>query len=84
MGADEFVEWQIEYARNPWGPERADLRMGILDAMVANIGKSKGERLATAEDFLLMERPRPKQDWRTMKAILADYTRKIGGAVIDG
>lgn len=37
MGAYEFSLWAAEYARNPWGEERADLRMGILASAVVNV-----------------------------------------------
>lgn len=59
MTAAQLMDWFAYYAVEPWGEERADLRIGILSAMVANAFGAK----AKPEDFLLADRmPKPKQD----------------------
>lgn len=36
----------------PWGEERADLRMGVLAALTANLHRGKGQKPYTAKDFM--------------------------------
>jgi hypothetical protein len=43
MTSREFSEWMAYFALEPFGEERADLRMGILASVMANLwGKRKG------------------------------------------
>ncbi len=45
MSDMDFVKWQIAYDLDPWGPERADLRSGmichVIDAFTPGKGKPK-------------------------------------------
>lgn len=55
MTADEFALWRAEYAREPWGDVRSDLRAGIVASTVANFaGRTldKNARRPTAADYM--------------------------------
>ncbi len=52
MSAAELDEWML-YARiEPFGEERADLRMGILASLIANVNRAKGADAFTPSDFI--------------------------------
>jgi len=53
MGARLFAEWKAFYALDPFGEERADLRMGVIAAILSNIYRRKGRRRKTPADFML-------------------------------
>lgn len=52
----EFTEWKAFYKLDPWGQERADMRTGMLCAMVGNALRRKGARRLKASDFYLSDR----------------------------
>lgn len=53
--ADLFEEWRAFYRVFPWGERRADLRSGIIAAVVAKTAGTKG---AKASDFMVdFDRP---------------------------
>ena len=52
----EFVEWKALFQLDPWGEERADLRMGQLVAMLGNALRRKGGRTLKPGDFYLSDR----------------------------
>lgn len=56
-----FTEWMAYYALEPFGEERADLRMGILAALTHNIHRvSKDSEAAKPEDYMpKFEKPEP-------------------------
>ena len=58
------------YAIEPWGEERADLRMGISTAAIVNRHLGRSERPKQPADFMpkFGEPPKP-QTVETMKAI---------------
>ena len=45
----EFIEWAAYHTSDPWGEERADLRIGILAATVVNMFSKKNY---SASDFM--------------------------------
>jgi hypothetical protein len=52
MTSKEFSEWMAYFAIEPFGEDRADLRMGILASVMANLwGKRKG-RAWRPQDFI--------------------------------
>lgn len=53
MSSKELADWQAYYTLEPWGDERADLRMGVLCALIANMFRKKGSRPHKAEEFVL-------------------------------
>lgn len=64
--------WQAYEQLEPFGEERADLRIAQLCALVANRTRAKGERAFKVQDFMLQtakDRPvqaRKKRDPRTV------------------
>lgn len=50
----ELTEWQCYYALDPFGEERADLRMGIATSVLANANRNPDKRSDpfTAKDFM--------------------------------
>lgn len=54
MTAREFRLWQALYAADPWGPERTDLMLGRVAAVIANC-LTKGS--FTEDDFVLKFNP---------------------------
>jgi len=51
MSSSEFSEWQAYNTLEPFGEDRADLRMGILAATTVNMLKGKGKP-AKVTDFI--------------------------------
>lgn len=77
MGWRQLVAWK-EYADlEPFGDTRADLRMGILASLTANIHTKKGARQFTPADFMPKFGPREpaKQmdadGWKTFKRVVS-------------
>ncbi len=73
MSSAEFAEWMAYYAIEPFGEERADLRMGILASLIANVNRdSKKQREPFAPaDFMpkFDEAPQPRRaGWQEMLA----------------
>ena len=53
MGASLFAEWRAFYALDPFGEERADLRMGVLASVLSNLFRGKRGRRKAPADFML-------------------------------
>jgi hypothetical protein len=55
MSVTEYLMWRDEYARAPWGEERADLQAAVISQTVANFaGRSiKGDEGAKLSEFIL-------------------------------
>ena len=51
MSSNEFTEWLAYYRLEPFGEERADLRMAILAALIANVN-SDGKKKYSPEEFM--------------------------------
>lgn len=51
MSSRELTEWRAYWEIEPWGEERADLRVGTLSAIVANVARGKGQRPFSPADF---------------------------------
>jgi len=54
ISSAEFAEWQAYYRLEPFGEERADLRTGILAALIANVNRDPKQRKKPYEpaDFM--------------------------------
>ncbi len=53
MSSREFTEWAAYAQLEPFGEQRADLRMGILAALQANMNRDpKKTKQFTPEDFM--------------------------------
>lgn len=69
----ELTEWKALYNLDPWGEERADLRVGMLTAMVGNALKRKGGRKLRPQDFMLSDRRGRKQTPQQMLGVLHEF-----------
>ena len=54
MSSAEITEWLAFYQLEPFGPERGDLRAGIVAATVANVNRDakKQKKPYSAQDFM--------------------------------
>lgn len=53
MSSQEFSEWMAYYRLEPWGPERADLNMGVLASLYANVKRDpKRSKAFQPQDFM--------------------------------
>lgn len=53
MSATEIRDWQIYDSLEPFGEERADLRMGILAALMINLRRTKpSDKVYKPRDFM--------------------------------
>lgn len=43
LTAEELQEWEALYQIDPWGPERADLSIGILCSLLDACNRTKGQ-----------------------------------------
>lgn len=73
MTAAELIEREDEYIVDPWGPERADLSIGLLCSLTDACHRAKGDPLGPL-DYMpyvraTQERDEPKQSAEEMKAI---------------
>jgi len=80
----ELTEWMAYDSISPFGPERDELRTGLIAAMLANMfrskGKGSGAALAKPSDFLLFKPPVSKAaKAKILFASLAPYRRKKDG-----
>jgi hypothetical protein len=53
MSSQEFSVWMDEYAREPWGDNRADLHAAMLGATIANHAGKMRKQPAKLTEFLL-------------------------------
>ena len=44
MSSKDIAEWKAYYSLEPFGEERADLRMGILASLIANVNRDTKKR----------------------------------------
>lgn len=52
MDSRQYAEW-MAYARlEPFGEDRADLRMGIIASTIANTSRGKGQKAYKPQDFI--------------------------------
>ena len=51
MSAREYFEIRAMYNLQPWGEERADLRAGIVAAVVANVNRAEDQKPYHPLDF---------------------------------
>jgi hypothetical protein len=66
---DQFREWQAYYSLDPWGKERADLRIGMLACAIESMWSANPQ--LEPGDFLLTGRESREpaaEDWRLQQA----------------
>lgn len=52
LTAGQVMEWWAFYELSPWGEDRADLRAGIITAMIANCNRSRNTPAFIPSDFM--------------------------------
>lgn len=73
MSYRQFVKWGEYYNTEPFGEERADLRMGILASTLVNIQMPKNSRRTKPADFMPVfteRKKRRRQTWQEMQALV--------------
>lgn len=53
FGSDELSEWMGYYSIEPFGEERADLRMSFLTTLMHNVHRRSGVPAFRLDDFLI-------------------------------
>lgn len=71
MDAREFLEWQAYHRLSPIGPERGDLRAGIVAATVANCHRPKGRAAFKPDQFMPKFRRSRRQSDAEIASIIA-------------
>ena len=63
---------------DPWGEERADLRMGRLAATFVNVHLGKGQKQMVPADFMpdFDPTPKPAQSHQEMASVMAQLMAK--------
>ena len=83
MSAREFGEWMAFYTLEPFGDTRADLRMGILAALTANIARDEKRRRDPYEvdDFMpkFDRAEKEAQPWQEQLALVEMLNAAFGG-----
>ena len=83
MSAKEFGEWMAFYTLEPFGEQRADLRMGILAALTANIARDEKRRARPYEvdDFMpkFDQGAKEAQPWQEQLALVEMLNAAFGG-----
>lgn len=86
LTARELVEYEELYALDPWGEDRADLRMGILAATLVNINRDprKGKPARPVEFMPYIDRDELKKSDEarlaaTIKGVLGARAVRKGG-----
>ena len=80
VSSRELSEWAAYYRLEPWGEERADLRIGVLDSILANLFRKKGSREYKAQDFMLnFGKQDEAPDWRSMLSKVEMLNAAFGG-----
>jgi len=73
----QFAEW-LAYSRiEPWGEERDDLRMGIVASTIANVNRSKNQKLFTPDQF--MPQFEPETEEQAAERLIAKARKALGG-----
>jgi len=72
MSGQELTEWEAYYRLEPWGEERADLRSGVVAALISNAFRGKGGKVQKPQDFMLRfgldVQTEPMKLWAKIKA----------------
>ncbi len=79
MSSREFSEWMAYYSLEPFGEERADLRIAILDSLIANANRDpkKGKALKPADFMPAFDQP--EQEMQDQMQIVELLNVTFGG-----
>ena len=86
----ELYEWMAFYRLEPFGDERADVRAGMVCAVVHNVNRGKRGKAAKPTDFMpyhtaaedrrkALDRPDPKDLSQKVRAIFGSMPAKKKG-----
>ncbi len=80
INSPEFAEWIAFYGLEPFGDERADLRMGIQTSNLLRPSMKKGAKAIPPSAFMLTNMGKPKgiTDPKVIEAIMMAYCRAYG------
>lgn len=85
MSSAEFAEWMAYYTLEPFGEERADLRMAVLASLIANANRDpKRRKRAYAPKDFMPQFDRPEQDWQQQLSIAEMLNAAFGGEDMRG
>lgn len=86
MSSAELAEWRAFYGIEPWGDERADLRMGILASLYANSKRRRASKRLKPIDFMPFSDAQREQmtDPEEQKRYLRGLTAMLGGKIKGG
>jgi len=77
MTSAHFAEW-MGYARlEPFGEDRADLRMGIVASVIANSNRGKGQKAFKPSDFIPSFEPETEDE--AAARLMAKAMSALGG-----
>lgn len=81
ISARELAEWEIEFSKDPWGEQRADLRTAIVAAVVESTATRKAVSPAKFMPYTKKQRPRrqtPDEMRRVCQTIAMGYALSYG------
>lgn len=83
MSWSQFLGWCAYYRIDPWGPERADLRAGIIASVIANVNRDSKKRARpfSATDYMPYAKARKSsrqpltsvEQWQSVKKSAKAY-----------
>jgi hypothetical protein len=71
ISAREFAEWIAYYGMSPFGPQRDDIRSGVLGASLASMWAKKGSRLKASDFMPDFEKSKPENRQESQEQIWA-------------
>lgn len=82
LDAAELHEWIAYYGLDPWTEDRADLRAGVVAAVIANTHTKKGR--FKPSDFMPKYEPPRRLSGADLKAMAQRWNAVLGGLVRTG
>lgn len=74
-----FNEWLAYYRVEPFGEERADLRIAQLTAVTANAHRKKSAKPFKIQDFLLKFKRQRRKQWQEILSMVESMNKAFGG-----
>ena len=77
ISSRDFAEWMAYSRLEPWGPDRDDLRMGIVASTIANSNRGKGQKAFKPTDFIPDFEPETEE--QAQARLMAKAMSALGG-----
>jgi hypothetical protein len=77
ISSHEFAEWMAYFTIEPFGDDLIDLQFSQLEALLANVNRSKKGRAFKPEDFLLRQVKEPEQP-KTPGQVYQNFKANLG------